>query len=78
MGDVIDRATQGQGASLHAVGAAQHFGAAQPQWFEQFIGCAARAGQRQAVEHRVDTGRMTARRAVDARATDGQLDTFIA
>ncbi|MNN64179.1 hypothetical protein D3C81_1796060 [compost metagenome] len=78
MGDVIDRTAQGQGATLHAIGTAQYFGAAQPQGFEQFVRRAAWAGQWQAVEHRVDTRSMAARRAVDARATDGQLDAFVA
>ncbi|MCY1430904.1 hypothetical protein D9M71_468620 [compost metagenome] len=54
MGDVIDGAAQGQSTAVETVGAAQDFGAAQPQRFEQLVRCAARTGQRQAVEHRVD------------------------
>ncbi|MNG02992.1 hypothetical protein D3C84_860490 [compost metagenome] len=54
MSDVIDGAAQGEGAAVETVGTAQDFGAAQPQRFEQLVRCAARTGQRQAVEHRVD------------------------
>ncbi|MNK64567.1 hypothetical protein D3C87_838110 [compost metagenome] len=67
--DVIDGAAQCQRAAIKAVGAAQHFDVIDPQRFEQLIRRAARAGQRQAIEHRVQPRRMSARRAVDARAT---------
>ncbi|MNH44477.1 hypothetical protein D3C79_1066530 [compost metagenome] len=50
---IVDCATQCQRALIETVGPSQHFGAAQPQRLEQLVRCTARAGQRQAVEHRV-------------------------
>ncbi|MNI27198.1 hypothetical protein D3C73_809260 [compost metagenome] len=51
--DVIDGTAQRQGTAIKTVGAAQHFHMLDPQRFEQFVRCATGAGQRQAVEHRV-------------------------
>ena len=78
VGDIVDRAAQGQGALVKAIGATQHFGTAQPQRFEQFVRRAARAGQRQAVEHRVNAGTVRPRRTVEARAAYRQLDAVVA
>ncbi|MCY1178680.1 hypothetical protein D9M73_190450 [compost metagenome] len=78
VGDVVDGTAQGQGALVKAIGATQHFGTAQPQRFEQFVRRAARAGQRQAVEHRVNAGTVRPRRAVEARAAYRQLDAVVA
>ncbi|MNM87562.1 hypothetical protein D3C81_997480 [compost metagenome] len=66
VGDVVDRTAKGQRALVEAIGATQHFGTAQPQRLEQLVGRTARAGQRQAVEHRVHPGPMGPRGAVDA------------
>ncbi|MNJ51304.1 hypothetical protein D3C77_466040 [compost metagenome] len=77
MGDIVDGAAQGQGAAVKAVGTAQYFGAAQPQRLEQFVGGSTGAGQRQAVELGVDAGTVAARGAVDARATNRELDAVV-
>ncbi|MCY1396348.1 hypothetical protein D9M71_113170 [compost metagenome] len=78
MTDVIDGSAQGQGTAVETVGAAQHFHMVEPQRLQQFIGRAARAGQRQTVEHGVQPRGMGTRRTVDARSADRDLHPLIA
>ena len=64
--DVIDSAAQRQRTAIEAIGAAQNFDMLDPQWLEQFIRCAAGAGEGQAIQHRVQPRGVGAGRAVDA------------
>ncbi|MNU35597.1 hypothetical protein D3C71_241990 [compost metagenome] len=76
--DVVDGTAQRQRAAFEAVRPAQYFYTRQPQRFQQFVGRAARAGQRQAVDRYRDAGGMCARATVDARAADRHLGAFVA
>ena len=75
---VVDGAAQGQRAGAESIGAAQHFGAAQPQRFEQFVGSAARARQRQAVEHDIEARTVGAGRPVDCGTPHRHFGAIIA
>ncbi len=77
MGDVVDRAAQGQRALIKAVGAAQHLDAALPQGVLELVRCTARAGQRQTVEHFIQPGRMGAGAAVQSGTANRELHAFI-
>ncbi|MNF76968.1 hypothetical protein D3C84_590950 [compost metagenome] len=78
MANVVDGPAQGQCAPVETVGAAQHFHMIEPQRLQQLVGRAARAGQRQTVEHGVQPRGMGARCTVDPRSADRNLGAFVA
>ncbi|MCY1413240.1 hypothetical protein D9M71_286670 [compost metagenome] len=78
MADVIDGPAKSQGAPVESVGAAQHLHVVEPQRFQQFIGRAAGAGQRQTVEHGVQPRGMGTRCTIDPRSADRDLHPFVA
>ncbi len=76
--DEVDRAAEGQRAILEGVGAAQDLGVVHAAGVEEFVGCAARAGQRQAVEQELDAFTEIAGRGIGTGAADRDLRRVVA